>query len=216
MHRSTSTHWSSATSRSYLLILLSRARFASLYSHNICSALIQHALMFLFGFGSKRTLSIRLFYAFFSCDRWVQVTFSSVIRTKPSLLFSVLFSMYNSSCSPYLLARSLLPSISCDHVSFCHTPHSPSSFRPLTLPGYPPRTAAPPPGTVASSSHLVYHASHTSLFRTSRLATLSPYALFARPYYALRLCGVPAYHYSVGLNLGVGLDHTFRLDGLAC
>lgn len=112
----------------YLLILLSR--FASLYSHHICLALNQHALMFRFGFGSTRTLSFiyTFLYAIPAADAlWSTATCSPA------------FSVYSCTTLHLFLfsARSLLPPVL---VTLRVVPPLP-----LTHPGYPTGPPTPPP-----------------------------------------------------------------------
>lgn len=111
--------------------LLSRARFASLYSHHICLALNQHALMFRFGFGSTRTLSFIYRFSSICHSRGGPCVLAYVTATCPPA-FS--FSAYVQFFIFLFSARSLLP-LSCDTTclvshstlsSISHTPDTPT------------------------------------------------------------------------------------------
>jgi hypothetical protein len=164
MHRFASMHRPSATfaSRIYLLPVISCSFCIIVFTQHRL-ALIQHALhVFVWVRVEANTFLLCLCYALFFLfsRRWVPVMSPGVIGTKLTASFT-----YCSPCT--LLSPShtsphvLYCLISCDAVvSFCHTP--PLAYLPyLTLPGYPPRTAAPPPSTEPRIVlHLVYHRIH--------------------------------------------------------
>ncbi|KAH7344912.1 hypothetical protein B0J17DRAFT_20518 [Rhizoctonia solani] len=154
----------------YLLPVIS-SRFASLYSHHICLALNQHALMFRFGFGSTRTLSFIYSFFFSICHSAADVLLrhcnvSSCLVVCPYVHFFIFFFILH-----------VLYCLSCDtvrvvsHPTLSHTPRIP-------LPGPPPPTLDPRLPTPSHS--LVYHRipqPHSHLHRTSLFS--HPSSLYA-------------------------------------